>query len=76
MNIKFDYVHNGRTLVVHAEIINPEPESNINERDSFIEEVTTKRGKMYPITRQLEHELEVAALKCYQGKMAASDNHV
>ena len=74
MNIKFNYVHNGRTLVVHAEIINPEPENNINERDSFIEEVTTKRGKMYPITRQLEHDLEVAALEHYQRKYLDATN--
>lgn len=68
MNIKFDYVHNNRALVVSAEIINPEPESNINERDSFIEEVTTKRGKMYTIDRNLEHNLEIAALEAYNDR--------
>ena len=65
MNIKFNYVHNNRTIIVDAEIINPEPENGINERDSFIEEVTTKRGKMYPITRNLELDLEIAALEKY-----------
>ena len=57
MRIKFDYVHNNRTIVVHAQII--------DGCDSYIEEVTTKRGKMYPATRQLEIDLEVVALKKY-----------
>jgi len=74
MNIKFDYVHNNRTLIVHAEIINPEPDVGINERDSFIEEVTTKRGKMYPISRETEINMEVAALEYYQENIAGDSN--
>jgi len=70
MHIKFEHVHNNKTLIVHAEIINPEPENGIDERDSFIEEVTTKRGKMYQITRELEHELEIAALENYAANLA------
>lgn len=64
--IKFDYVHGNNTLIVYAEIVQPEPDVGIDERDSYITEVTTKRGKMYNITRDLELLLEVAALEYYQ----------
>jgi len=65
MHIKFEFVHNNKTLIVHAEIINPEPDVGINERDSYIEEVTTKRGKMYTVSRDTEINMEVAALEKY-----------
>ena len=65
MNINFTKYLRGKLINVSAEIINPEPEVGIDERDSFIEETTFKNGSIFWPTKKENDELRVAALEEY-----------